>query len=83
MDREQYFLIYELESGTKIKFLEDAYAVKKYLKEYFDEGDFRFIDDLTINKPYQYNRDHYNLLLIKGKCIIPRAVEIVKTYEID
>lgn len=92
-EKKEYFWIYINDDGettfSHYSRSEVEDAVKELAKE-AEEGEYNMLEDfinLTGNPCYETaycsgtaERGHF--ILIKGECIVPRPVEIIKKYEI-
>lgn len=81
----KYFLFYGTEDGiqgTEFLHKED---VRKYIKDYFPDCPIKFLEKYPNDNFEFYDRieGFHNLLLIKGECIQPKPIEIVKTYDFE
>lgn len=74
-----YFLIYGDEDGLQIKEFSDVHSVQKRL-EMWDGRSIKFWDGMSDEI---YNCEDGHFLLIKGKAIIPKPIDVVKTFEIE
>lgn len=75
-----YFLIYGMEDGTRVKQFETSEMLKKFLEDWFDDSPVSFMDCIPQDQSEFYCG---HIIVIKGEVIIPRPINIVKTFEID
>lgn len=76
---DKYYLIYFGEHGVTVK-----ETTREKLKKEFGNGDYEgttFFDEATIDMDSEYLS--HAAIIIKGKIIAPKPVEVVKTYEIE
>jgi hypothetical protein len=80
-----YFLVYATEDYVKCKKFENNYLLQDYLQDYYEECNVKFLDKIP-EDPDDLIRACFDgrceMILIKGEIIVPKAVEIVKKFDI-
>lgn len=72
-----YFVISLTEGGIYIKKI-PFHKIEEYLSEYYSDTPVEFLDEIP--------DDIDNLLgiiIIKGKLVVPKGVEIIKSFEVE
>lgn len=76
-----YFIIYGTEDGTIIKEFPNQFETTKYLDNYFSDTPVYFLNNAPIHIEELY---HVNkVMVIKGELITPKAVTIIKSFEVE
>ena len=84
---ESYFLITSGEDGIYITECENQKKLKEYIQPDKDGecyyGELEFLDKIPIIDKGYFDTCGNPAIIIKGKIIIPRPVNVVTEYEID
>ncbi len=75
-----YFLLQGKGESFSVNQFSTEHELIECLTKYFTDSPVVFLDSIPSDLDYF---DYGNLIVIRGKIIKPKAVEIVKTFEID
>ena len=83
MNEQEYLVLAATDDGLNIQWLEHS-EVEQMLKDYADPGiasQTVFLEEWPQNKDHEYWNNF--TIIIKGKIIAPKEVEVVKEYVIE
>lgn len=78
-----YFLIYGTEYGVRIKKFADSFSIIEYIKEYYQDCKVIFLNDIPKDVEDFFDYKETRMIIVKGKVVVPKPVQIVKSYEIE
>lgn len=88
MTDEEYFVLRCNEDGIGIEHFESAEKLKEYVKERIEDH-IIFLNKIPhIERGYfcydkQEEEDDQYLIIIKGKIIVPKPIEVIREYDIE
>jgi hypothetical protein len=81
--KEMYYVISPNEGDVRITQLSKEELIEKLDCNYWGDSTFVNVDDSGYLESDLNYWNHNDILIIKGKVVIPEPIQVVKTYEIE